>query len=178
MSEEIVPAAVFYATITPVCVWFLIKKSIIEPMNEERKNIELQKTKRNNEHRMALKKEEARAAIELMEHTYERIVAEETSKGGIVIQKAIYGKFNMEDNNFEADQFIDVTIPLQCLIKDKNLMLYKASKVRQEFFLLFSNLFNSVFIYRASFLGFMTLVSAKIKFLKLNIRLIVKIVSL
>uniref|UniRef100_A0A1B0GC22 J domain-containing protein n=1 Tax=Glossina morsitans morsitans TaxID=37546 RepID=A0A1B0GC22_GLOMM len=127
LSEDIVPAAVFYATVTPVIVWFIVKKSIIDPMLTERKNIENEKIKRNNEQRMNLRRQEAAAAIELMTHTYERIVNEEIERGGIIIAHATYGCLE-KNGNFRADACIDVKIPLQCLVKDGSLILYNASK--------------------------------------------------
>lgn len=130
LSEEIVPAAVFYATITPVIVWFFVKKSIIDPMLTERKNIEIEKTKRTNEQRMTLKRQEANAAVDLMQHTYQRIVKEETDSQGLVITKATYGQvMENDENKFVDDASIDVTIPLQCLVKDGSLHLYNSSKV-------------------------------------------------
>lgn len=128
LSEEIVPAAVFYATVTPVIVWFFVKKSIIEPLQSERKNIEIEKTKRNNEQRMTVRRQEANAATELMQHTYQRIVSEETERSGLVISKAIYGQLEENGNDFVKSASIDVTIPVQCLVKDGVLILYNSSK--------------------------------------------------
>ncbi|XP_067633853.1 dnaJ homolog subfamily C member 11 [Eurosta solidaginis] len=128
LSEEIVPAAVFYATVTPLLVWFFVKKSILDPMRLEQKSAEIEKTKRNNEQRLARQREEARAAIDLMQHTYERIVREEESRGGLIITSAIYGQMEDNSNNFRDNASIDVTIPLQCLVKDGTLILYRASK--------------------------------------------------
>ncbi|XP_061392034.1 dnaJ homolog subfamily C member 11 [Musca vetustissima] len=129
LSEEIVPAAVFYATVTPIIVWFFVKKSIIEPMQAERKNIEIEKTKRTNEQRMNLKRQEAMAALDLMQHTYERIVQEETERNGLIIVKATYGQTEDDNqNDFIKESSIDVTVPVQCLVKDGVLELYNSSK--------------------------------------------------
>ncbi|XP_058987131.1 dnaJ homolog subfamily C member 11 isoform X6 [Musca domestica] len=129
LSEEIVPAAVFYATVTPIIVWFFVKKSIIEPMQAERKNIEIEKTKRTNEQRMNQKRQEAMAALDLMQHTYERIVQEETERQGLIIVKATYGQTEEDNQNeFIKEASIDVTIPVQCLVKDGVLELYNSSK--------------------------------------------------
>ncbi|XP_055837897.1 dnaJ homolog subfamily C member 11 [Episyrphus balteatus] len=125
LSDEIVPAAIFYATIAPVIGWFLIKKTLIDPMNQERKSIEIKKTRKNNEQRLALKKEEARAAVELMMHTYERIVLEENDRQGLIILKAVYGAFEQDDEN---ESKIDVTIPTQCLVNTSTLILYNSTK--------------------------------------------------
>lgn len=123
------PAAVFYATVTPVIVWFFVKKSIIEPLQSERKNIEIEKTKRNNEQRMTVRRQEANAATELMQHTYQRIVSEETERNGLVVTKAIYGQLEENGSDFVTSASIEVTIPVQCLVKDGVLILYNSSKV-------------------------------------------------
>ncbi|KAG4070024.1 hypothetical protein HA402_013684 [Bradysia odoriphaga] len=73
LSEEVVPAAVFYASVTPLLVWLLVRKSIIEPMNESEKQKNIDKAKETNKQRMAEKKKEAEAAVELMAALYERI---------------------------------------------------------------------------------------------------------
>lgn len=126
LSDEIVPAAIFYASVVPFIAWFAIKKSLIDPMNQERKNIEIQKTRKNNEQRLALKKEEARAATELMIHTYERIVLEENEREGLIILKAVYGAIESNDN--ETNSKIDVTIPTQCLVNSGSLTFYNSTK--------------------------------------------------
>lgn len=126
LSDEIVPAAIFYATIAPIITWFVVKKTLIDPMNQERRSIELQKTRKNNEQRLALKKEEARVAIELMMHTYERIVLEENERQGLIILKALYGA--LTENDDENDSKIDVTIPTQCLVNSSTLILYNSTK--------------------------------------------------
>lgn len=51
LSEEIVPAAVFYATVVPLVSWFVIKKVIIEPMNAEQKQRNIEKIKETNKKR-------------------------------------------------------------------------------------------------------------------------------
>lgn len=105
-------------------------------MLTERKNIEIEKTKRTNEQRMAQKRQEASAAVDLMQHTYERIVQEETERHGLVITKAIYGKVKEDDKiEFVSESFIDVTIPLQCLVKDGTLDLFNSSKVNVNYYI-------------------------------------------
>ncbi|XP_039956319.1 dnaJ homolog subfamily C member 11 [Bactrocera neohumeralis] len=128
LSEEIVPAAVFYATVTPVLMWFFIKKSILDPMRLDQKNADIEKAKRSNEQRLTRQRQEARSAIELMQHTYERIVSEESSRGGLIITSATYGQLEESSSNFQNNASVDVTIPLQCLVKDGTLILYQSSK--------------------------------------------------
>ncbi|XP_030379335.1 dnaJ homolog subfamily C member 11 [Scaptodrosophila lebanonensis] len=129
LSEEIVPAAVFYASVTPVIAWFFVKKAIMDPMEAERKSIEVERTKRQNEQRLAAKKLEASAAIHLMQRTYQRIMNEELERRGLIITRAIYGCVNAgSSTQFNPDESYDVTVPLQCLVKDSKLQLYESSK--------------------------------------------------
>ncbi|XP_018783556.1 PREDICTED: dnaJ homolog subfamily C member 11 [Bactrocera latifrons] len=128
LSEEIVPAAVFYATVTPVLMWFFIKKSILDPIRLDQRNADIEKAKRSNEQRLIRQRQEARSAIELMQHTYERIVSEESSRGGLIITSATYGQLEESSSNFKNNASTDVTIPLQCLVKDGTLILYQSSK--------------------------------------------------
>lgn len=141
LSEELVPAAIFYATVTPVLAWFLIKKTIVEPMNAEHRQRKIDKIKEQNKQRIVEKRKEAEAAVDLMTAQYGRIYEEEERRKGLIIVSAKYGKFDDSSpttpNNSQAtssfsqyeDIIIDVTIPLQCLIRDSKLKLHKASKV-------------------------------------------------
>lgn len=122
ISEEIIPAAVFYATTTPVLVWFLIKKVVIDPMNADQKRRELEKTREVNKARMAEKRREAEASVELMSAIYERSREEEEKRHGLIVTRAVYGKLD------EAATTIEVTVPLQCLVKGSKLLVTVANK--------------------------------------------------
>lgn len=80
---------------------------------------------------MEEKKREAKAAVDLMQAAYERIRLEEENKNGLIILRAFYGK----DADIAARTLskrvnvIDVTVPLQCLVKDSSLVLHGNSKV-------------------------------------------------
>ncbi|XP_034477415.1 dnaJ homolog subfamily C member 11 [Drosophila innubila] len=128
LSDEIVPAAVFYASVTPIIAWFFVKKAIMDPMEADRKNIEVERSKRQNEQRLVAKKLEAMAAIHLMQSTYNRILNEEQGRQGLVIKRAIYGCTSEDDAQFKPEASHDVTIPIQCLVRDSVLQLYDSSK--------------------------------------------------
>lgn len=99
LSEEIVPAAIFYATVTPVLAWFLIQKTIVEPMNAEHRQRKIDKIKEQNKQRIIEKRTEAEAAVELMTAQYERICDEEELRKGLIIVSAKYGKFDNENHS-------------------------------------------------------------------------------
>lgn len=129
MSEEIVPAAVFYATTIPLVSYFLLKKCILEPMEAEKHKKVVEKKKEMNEQRNVQKRKEAESAVTLMQAQYERISADEEAKGGLVILHAFYGKFDDEESfdqivPDDRSTFIDVTIPLQCLVKDSEIVIH------------------------------------------------------
>lgn len=54
LSEDIVPAAIFYASVTPLLVWLFVRKSIIEPMNESEKQKNIDKSKETNKQRLCM----------------------------------------------------------------------------------------------------------------------------
>lgn len=93
LSEEIVPAAIFYATTLPIVSYFVLKKCILEPMDADKQRKVIEKKKEMNEERLHQKRKEADAAISLMAAQYERIVSEEETKGGLLIVYAFFGTF-------------------------------------------------------------------------------------
>lgn len=97
LSEEIIPAALFYATTLPIVSYFILKKCILEPMETEKQRRVIEKKKEMNEERVVQKKKEATAAISLMLAQYERICADEESKKGLLIVHAFYGKFGDDE---------------------------------------------------------------------------------
>lgn len=136
LSEEIIPAAIFYATTLPLVSYFVVKKCILEPLEAEKQRKVVEKTKEMNEDKMQQKKNEAKASLNLMKSQYERISSEEESKGGLVILQAFYGKFDEDEEQIDelnADDkttFIDVKIPLQCLVKDSQISIQTTVRVR------------------------------------------------
>lgn len=101
LSEEIIPAAVFYATTLPIISYFVLKKCILEPMETEKQRVVIEKKKEMNGERVVQKRKEAEAAVSLMVALYERIVAEEESKGGLLILHAFYGNFDHNNGKIE-----------------------------------------------------------------------------
>ncbi|KAK2725482.1 hypothetical protein QYM36_000092 [Artemia franciscana] len=129
LCEEIIPSAIFYGTLVPVGCYFVISKLILDPYKKRQKILELEKQKELYKTELVKKRREAEAAIELMRATYDRIVAEEESKKGLVIINALYGRL-LGDYDERAPDIICTTIPLQCLVKDSKLILHENSKVQ------------------------------------------------
>ncbi|KAK9888854.1 hypothetical protein WA026_001075 [Henosepilachna vigintioctopunctata] len=131
LCEEVIPAPIFYATVVPIVVYTVVKKGVVEPFLKEQKARKIEKQKQNNLNKLLERRKEALAAQELMMATYNRIKSDEENKNGLIILKAIYGKL-FTDRNIRADEMsheiIDVTVPVQCLVKDSKIVLYENTK--------------------------------------------------
>lgn len=140
------PSPIFYATVVPLIVYIIVKKGIVEPFLKEEKTKKLEKQKQNNFNKLLEKRfddlvlcdcrydsgcrKEAMAAQDLMQATYSRNKEEEERKRGLVIIKAIYGKILKDSGDTEtSNDVIDVTVPVQCLVKDSKLVIHENSKV-------------------------------------------------
>lgn len=122
LSEHIMPNVVFYGTFFPVIVYFAVRKLVVTPYLKEQEEEELEKRKKDHAETFAKQKEEAESAVELMMGTVERIIETEESKSGLIITKAVYGRL-LSEGELSEDECINVTIPLQCLVKDSKLQL-------------------------------------------------------
>ncbi|XP_038216749.1 dnaJ homolog subfamily C member 11 isoform X1 [Zerene cesonia] len=144
LCEEVIPAPVFYATVVPVVSWLMLKKLILDPITREKQERDRQRSLEANFERLQEMQRQARATVELMRETYSRNRGDEEKKKGLVIIKALYGKLPSGASQHETgeegigdgaaespsaySEVIDVTIPLQCLVKDSRLELLEASK--------------------------------------------------
>ncbi|XP_022905973.1 dnaJ homolog subfamily C member 11 isoform X2 [Onthophagus taurus] len=133
LCEEVLPAPIFYATVVPLVVYVIIKKGFVEPFLKEQHAKQVEKQREANRSKLMQKRKEAQAAVDLMNATYTRIVEEEETKKGLVIVKALYGKLisgsgDSSSNEDGNEEVIEVTVPLQCLVKDSKLILHELSK--------------------------------------------------
>jgi len=73
-----------------------------------------------------------------MEFARSRIVSEEESKNGLIITSAKYGRLGavVGGSVVTSDEIIDVTIPLQILVKDSKLIIGEGSKVSWYYFII------------------------------------------
>lgn len=137
LCEDVLPAPVFYATVVPFLTWTIVKVYIIDPVVREQKERDKKKRRELNRSKTLEKQREAKAAVDLMTATFSKIRAEEEAKKGLIISKALYGRFMYPEDRAALDEglsdrreeVIDVTIPMQCLVKDSKLVLHNASKV-------------------------------------------------
>ncbi|XP_014250725.1 dnaJ homolog subfamily C member 11 [Cimex lectularius] len=133
LCDEVLPSPVFYATVTPLLTWIIVKKLIIDPIVCEQTETKLQKQKDTYKNRMAEKRREAQAATNLMSVTFARIRAEEEARKGLVIVSAEYGRITaptsgVSSTDGRSEEIIDVTVQLQCLVKDSKLVIHNSTK--------------------------------------------------
>eukprot|EP00742_Colponemidia_sp_Colp-10_P005711 GILJ01006104.1.p1 GENE.GILJ01006104.1~~GILJ01006104.1.p1 ORF type:complete len:356 (-),score=61.24 GILJ01006104.1:205-1224(-) len=96
----------------------------------------------------ALKKSDALRKLELMQATVQTKLSEELHKGGLIIEKALYGdlrrvnyrSYDEEDEEdveptFEfAGAFIDVTVQVQFLVEESKLIIHGGSNTPKSFY--------------------------------------------
>ncbi|KAK2551213.1 DnaJ-like protein subfamily C member 11 [Acropora cervicornis] len=123
LSEEIHPAAIFYGTVVPVFVFWVVKVLIVNPFLKIEKERESEAKREKVAKQMAENKKEAENSIRLMQETCERIVEYESSRLGLVIVNAC-----AQEIHRVPSKVIDVTVPVQCQVKDSRLFLTESSK--------------------------------------------------
>ncbi|XP_012518040.1 PREDICTED: dnaJ homolog subfamily C member 11 isoform X1 [Propithecus coquereli] len=129
LTDQLLPSAVFYATVGPLVIYFAMHRLIIKPYLRAQREKELEKQRESAASDILQKKQEAEAAVRLMQESVRRIIEAEESRMGLIIVNAWYGKFvNDKSKKSEKVKVIDVTVPLQCLVKDSKLILTEASK--------------------------------------------------
>lgn len=131
LCEEIIPSPIFYATAVPLVVYIIVKKGIVDPFLKEEKAKRVEKHKQENLNKFIAKRKEAQAAQELMMATYSRIKNDEENKNGLVIIQAVYGNLMTDRNERRTDssnEVMDVTVPIQCLVKDSKMVLHENTK--------------------------------------------------
>ncbi|KAI3370273.1 hypothetical protein L3Q82_025055 [Scortum barcoo] len=130
LTDQLLPSAVFYATAGPLLVYMVVHRLIIIPYTQAQKEQELELQRKSSATDIAKKKQEAESAVLLlMQESVRRIIEAEESKMGLIILNAWYGKFVSDTSQKqEKAKVIDVTVPLQCLVKDSKLILTESSK--------------------------------------------------
>ncbi|XP_029574987.1 dnaJ homolog subfamily C member 11 isoform X2 [Salmo trutta] len=129
LTDQLLPSAVFYATVGPLIFYLAIQRLIIRPYVRAQQEQDLEKHRESSASDIARKKQEAESAVLLMQESVRRIIETEESRMGLIILNAWYGKFVTDNSRrHERAKVIDVSVPLQCLVKDSKLILTEATK--------------------------------------------------
>ncbi|KPM02769.1 DnaJ-like protein 2 [Sarcoptes scabiei] len=139
LSEELMPAPIFYGTILPMVAFYLVKNFLwsryLKKLDQEEDE---QKNQFHREETFEQKKQ-ASDFIQLMKDFYDKICDREHKNNGLIIIHAFYGskdsinrlQHQSEDfvDNQSLDDIFDFRIALQVLInEDSRLQLTSASK--------------------------------------------------
>ncbi|XP_046850162.1 dnaJ homolog subfamily C member 11-like [Xenia sp. Carnegie-2017] len=135
LSESISPMAIFYGTVTPLILYYSINTLIVKPFLAQAKQRESKEKQDKFAEKLSTMKKNAEDYTELMRETYESCVECERKRHGLIIVSAFYGKFlsfseNDLNNPYRMNKIIDVTLVLQCLVKDSKLYLPEGSKTQ------------------------------------------------
>jgi len=133
LSDEIMLQPVFYGTVVPLLAWFTVKKLILNPLEESRKQEAKRKEKEATKEKIAAAKKEAESSLVLMEERYKRIKAEEESKDGLIIERCLFGMLATSEEDLKSDievgdEVIDITRQVQCCVENSRLVLWEGSK--------------------------------------------------
>ncbi|XP_001625184.2 dnaJ homolog subfamily C member 11 isoform X2 [Nematostella vectensis] len=136
LSEQISPAAIFYGTIAPVVVFLVAKVLVVSPFKKQEQEKEEELNREKHAQQLAKKKQEAEDTINLMRESYERNLEFESQRHGLVIVHAWYGNLVSMDESHDGQrtvhsthaQVIDVTVPVQCQVRESRLFLAEGPK--------------------------------------------------
>jgi len=130
LCDVISSSAIFYGTVVPFVAFFAVKALVIAPMLREQKEKDLEEAREKHAILIAEKRKEAESAVNLMLGTYEHIVESEQERRGLVILEAWYGKFisKQRQTDKSTPYVVNVTIPIQCLVKNSKLLLADSAK--------------------------------------------------
>uniref|UniRef100_A0A669AZY2 DnaJ homolog subfamily C member 11 n=1 Tax=Oreochromis niloticus TaxID=8128 RepID=A0A669AZY2_ORENI len=122
LTDQLLPSAVFYATVGPLLVYMAVHRLIVIPYTQAQKEQELELQRKSSATDIAKKKQEAESAVSTCMLKHSSLLC-------LIILNAWYGKFVSDTSQKqEKAKVIDVTVPLQCLVKDSKLILTEASK--------------------------------------------------
>lgn len=128
LCEDVLPSPIFYGTVAPLVAWVLVRRLVVEPYIQQQKAKDIERHRAMHHAQMLTRRREAEIAVDLMKETFRRNVEDEEGRKGLIIMRAIYGRWIDLAQRDLTDAITDVTIPLQCLVKDSKLILHDSSK--------------------------------------------------
>ncbi|UJR22766.1 hypothetical protein I4U23_025798 [Adineta vaga] len=121
LSKEVLPSAIFYATVAPVLAYLILDRFLIQPLTRSEQEQEQKKREDKAYEKQSERRREAMNAQEVLRSLVEQIKENEGSHG-LIILHAHYGHLTSTMNESSL-KIIDVTIPLQTLVKDSTLKI-------------------------------------------------------
>ncbi|CAG0913349.1 unnamed protein product [Notodromas monacha] len=132
LCDEVMPIPIAYGVVLPTVGYLAFKQLFLDKYKKAAEERDLKLWREAHAARLREQREEAEATIVLLRETYARNRETEISKHGLVITKAIYGRIDEESGKLSTmeGETVDVTIPLQCLVKDSQLVSITSSKAQ------------------------------------------------
>lgn len=132
LSDEITPEVVTFGTVAPTLAYLALKRLVIDPYLAREAALARAAARRMNYAAVAERKREAMSAVQLMQQTVTRRIAAEEAVNGLVVLSALYGQLIVSGPVIEDDVslVVDVTIPVQCLVKGSQLRIQEGTKAR------------------------------------------------
>ncbi|EGD80115.1 hypothetical protein PTSG_10389 [Salpingoeca rosetta] len=148
LSDELSTSAVVYGTLFPLITYAAVRQLVIVPWLRSLERRELAEKRRRNAVLVERQRQQAKAAVVLMQETVQRKIESEERVQGLIIVQAWYGRLvgdasrgtaaasffglssysSSSTEEEDQDLVVDVTVPLQCLVKDSKLILQASSK--------------------------------------------------
>lgn len=134
VSDEVTPSAVIYATVLPLSFYYLVRECVVRPYARRCAAEEARVQSTLLETELAKKRKENEQFVQLMTETFQNSVSAEKARHGLIILNAWYGRLVSSADDTEEDidtsggSLVDVTVALQCLVKDSRLILYDTNK--------------------------------------------------
>jgi DnaJ family protein C protein 11 len=120
-----------WALLVPSTAFVLVEFGILRPQARRRWRKEVEKRRDELKKLLAKRKQDSAQAIDLMTSQVKRRQAEEASKDGLVIIHAEYGvarSNSRKKKSSNAEESIDVTIPVAALVKEGQLSIPRKVK--------------------------------------------------
>ncbi|CAF3901836.1 unnamed protein product [Rotaria magnacalcarata] len=122
ISQDIVPSTIFYATVAPTLAYLVLDRLIIRPFARSEQEKEQKKREDEAREKQAERRREAINAQEVLRSLVDQIKDREGLEG-LIILEARYGQLGLTTTNENSIKIIDVTVPLQVLVKDSTLKI-------------------------------------------------------
>ncbi|CAF4071783.1 unnamed protein product [Rotaria magnacalcarata] len=122
ISQDIVPSTIFYATVAPALAYLVLGRLIIRPFARSEQEKEQKKREDEAREKQAERRREAINAQEVLRSLVDQIKDREGLEG-LIILEARYGQLGLTTTNENSIKIIDVTVPLQVLVKDSTLKI-------------------------------------------------------
>ncbi|XP_055331475.1 dnaJ homolog subfamily C member 11-like [Paramacrobiotus metropolitanus] len=125
LSHDILPAPVFYGTVTPLLLYACVKSIYFIPQWKAYVTERLRSKRNSYRSGLEEKRKEYENFLKLMIDKYEDLINSEGLSNGLVIDRAVYGRFDDFQPTMDT---IDVHVQLQCLVRNHQLDLPALSK--------------------------------------------------